>query len=196
MNSREKLRRLLGRPIKDVYGRPVGSVAAVTFDKAGKITTVAIEHSDGTFSPYDLDHILIQGDEVILIPVWKAKAQKLDAAIRAAQSKLTALDQLVQSGRISQITYEELRKSYARAMEELEEKRKELVATLKGRVSQLRTEAHELEKFLARIEVDHMTGDIDEESYKLLGNSLRATLARLVSEIKDIEEILAKLSAT
>ncbi len=195
MTAKEKLKRLLGKPIKDVYGRPVGSVAAVTFDKLGQIRTVAVEHSDGTFFPYDLDHIMIQGDEVILIPVWKAKAQRLESAIRAAQSKLTALDQLVQGGRISQSTYEELRKSYVRSLEELEEKRKELIGTLKGRVSQLRTEAHELEKFLAKIEVDHMTGDLDEESYRLLGNSLRATLARLVSEIKDIEEILAKLSA-
>lgn len=190
----EILRRFLGKSVTDVYGRNVGTVVGLTMDDQGEIAMIGVEHGNGKFETYDSNHVMVEGGAIVLIPVWKVDAEKLMKEFALAHKRLQALDLLMQEGRITQYVYTDLRKTYETATAELEEMRKILIEKLKARADEVETQVRDLEKFLANIEVQHMTGEIDDEAYQLATNSLKLGLSQLTAEKKDVETLLAEIT--
>ena len=190
----EILRRFLGKSVSDVYGRNVGNVVGLTMDDRGEIATIGVEHGNGTFGTYDSNHVMVEGGAIILIPVWKVDAEKLMKEFALAHKRLQALDSLMHEGRITQYVYSDLRKAYETATNELEEVRKTLIEKLKARGDDVEFQVRDMEKFLANIEVQHMTGEIDDEAYQLAADSLKLGLSQLVAEKKDVETILTEIT--
>lgn len=190
----EILRRFLGKSVTDVYGRNVGTVVGLTMDDQGEIAMIGVEHGNGKFETYDSNHVMVEGGAIVLIPVWKVDAEKLMKEFALAHKRLQALDSLMHEGRITQYVYNDLRKTYEAATTELEEMRKILIEKLRVRADEVETQVRDLEKFLANIEVQHMTGEIDDEAYQLATNSLKLGLSQLNAEKKDVETLLAEIT--
>jgi sporulation protein YlmC with PRC-barrel domain len=190
----EILRRFLGKSVSDVYGRNVGNIVGLTMDDRGEIATIGVEHGNGKFGTYDSNHVMVEGGTIVLIPVWKVDAEKLMKEFALSHKRLQALDSLMNEGRITQYVYSDLRKAYEAATSELEEVRKTLIEKLKVRADEVESQIRDMEKFLANIEVQHMTGEIDDEAYQLAADSLKLGLSQLVAEKKDVETLLTEIT--
>jgi len=189
----ETIRRLLNRPIKDIYGRQIGHIVSVDVSKEGEIQQIAVEHHNGSFGIYDKQRLVFAGEDVMMIPVWKSDAEELIRRIRDVERRMAALDQLSRQGRISQIAYERLRREYDSELQKLQEIKSKLVEELRQRLSLMEHQEYELEKAIAIFKVRRIAGEIEEESYHIQIDSLQAGLQRVRSEINDLRSILKEL---
>ena len=154
-----------------------------------------MEHGDGTFGKYEPHQVIIMGDDLVMIPMWKAEVEELVRKRDEVEKSLRALDTMLQQGRISEATYEDLRKEYEAEYVKVEEAIRGVEEKLQARVRELQEKAREVEKFLAKVEIQHTIGAIPADVYREQSEALRATLARTVAEIKDLQSILSMLEA-
>lgn len=192
--SAEVLRSFLGKAVKDVYGRVAGTVISLNTDGVGKIRRLTIEHEDGGFSEVSLENIRIEENEIRLIPLWKADAERLCREVIVAQRKLQALDQLIQQGKINDSSSQALRKIYEENLFKGEQNKKLLIEHLTERSRRLEDSFRKLDELLSDLEVQHLTGDMDEEVYSLMGASLKTAFNRTIAEKKDVDAILRFMS--
>jgi sporulation protein YlmC with PRC-barrel domain len=190
----ELLRKFLGKPVLDIYERNIGTVLALTLNDKDGINVLGVEHNTGNFALYTTNQILLQGDTIILIPPWKVAAETLQKDFLLAQKRFQALQELHRTNKITQHSYETLHKKYEMILTKLEQTSKITIDHLKTYAIQLEDRIHQLEKFLAIIEIQHITGELDEDAYQLAANSLKLNLDRTLKEKIDVEENLKFLT--
>ncbi len=194
MGHAELLRKFLGKPIRDIYGRNLGIIVGIILDEQGGVGAIGIERGDGVFGKYYAENILIQGEDLVLVPSWRVSAEQVQRGIAHAGRRIDALDQLHSSGTISTHTYKNLKKSYESVFGQRNGAREKLIAELKSRAGELADESNELEEFLANIEVQHLTGELDEEAYELAVGSLKLAYNRMIAEKNDIESLMGEIA--
>ncbi|MBS7643127.1 CdvA-like protein [Candidatus Bathyarchaeota archaeon] len=186
----ELLRKFLGKPVLDIYERNIGTVLALTLNDKGEINVLGVEHSTGNFALYGTNQILLQGDTIILIPPWKVAAETLQKNLLLAQKRFQAIEELHRTNKITQHSYETLHKKYQVILTKLEQVSRITIDRLKTYAIELEDRIHQLERFLATIEIQHFTGEIDEDAYQLAVNSLKLNLGQTLREKIDVEENL------
>jgi hypothetical protein len=196
MGHAELLRKFLGKPIRDIYGRNLGIVVGMILDEQGGVGSIGIERGDGVFGKYYAENILIQGEDLVLVPSWRVSAEQVQSGIAQTERRIDALDQLHSSGKISTHTYKNLKKSYDSVVGQRNGAREKLMAELKSRSGELADESNELEEFLANIEVQHLTGELDEEAYGLAIGSLKLAYNRMIAEKNDIESLMGEFAGS
>jgi S-DNA-T family DNA segregation ATPase FtsK/SpoIIIE len=127
-----------------------------------------------------------------------------------AKRKKQALDNLLNTGRISQSTYESFNKEIDEAVVEIERQHRALLEKMNSKTEDLEKQIKTLEMLLANFEIQHVTGEIDEEVYqreidvlstglevarreldavKEAGNQLSSSIQILTTEIAEPHEI-------
>lgn len=196
MGHAELLRKFLGKPTRDIYGRNLGVIVGIILDEQGGVGAIGIERGDGVFGKYYAENILIQGEDLVLIPSWRVSAEQVQRGIAQTEKRIDALDQLHSSGKISTHTYKNLKKSYDSVVGQRNGAREKLMAELKSRAGELADESNELEEFLANIEVQHLTGELDEEAYELAAGSLKLAYNRMIAEKNDIASLMDEITGS
>src|SRR5438445_506660 len=72
----EQIRRFLGRPLQDPYGRTFGKVVGINANLKDEITGVGIEVGNGEFVQCPGDRVTISADTLVLAPTWKVEAEE------------------------------------------------------------------------------------------------------------------------
>jgi len=80
-----------------------------------------------------------------------------------AKKKKQALDNLLSNGRISQSTHELFNKEIADVIAEIGRQQRDLLEKMKFKVRELEGQIKTLEMLLANFEIQHVTGEVDEE---------------------------------
>jgi hypothetical protein len=194
MGHAELLRKFLGKPIRDIYGRNLGNIVGIILDEKGGVGAIGIERGDGGFAKYFTENVLVRGEDLLLVPSWTVTAEKFQRGMTHAERRIDALDQLYGSGKITARTYKDVKKSYESVVNERNDARETLMSELKNRSTELADESNELEVFLANVEVQHLTGELDEESYGLAVGSLKLAFNRMIAEKNDIESLLGEIN--
>lgn len=192
----EVIEKFVKKVVKDPYGRQVGFLVGFATDSRNKVRAVEVEHGDGDFASYPCSQIMIEGDSVILMPVWEMEAEAFHEEFGLVQRRIMALDDMVKTGEVSQSIYDELHKEYEAVMKQLEEQRKTLIEDLRRRASELEHQIRELEKFLASTKMLYKTAEINEQTYKVSVDSIQGGLNRTKAEKKDVEACLEELMKT
>jgi hypothetical protein len=119
---------------------------------------------------------------------WKYTFKKLNEEYEIANKKKQALENLYQTGKISQATKDSFAGDIESAIVEIEKQRKDLAERMQGKTQELEGQIKTLEMLLANYEIQHVIGEIEDEIYtreiNLLSNTLEATRHEL-SIIKD-----------
>ena len=190
----EEIRRYLGRPLQDPYGRTYGRVVGISANLRDEITTVGIEVGNGEFIQCPGDRVAISGDNLVLSPSWKVESEEFRKEFDIVTRRLRALDELFSVGDIQKDVYEDLRKQHEDAINELKSKRKEILDNLSQRTSTLNTQLRQLQTHLAGNKMLHASGEFDDQSYKAASDAIDTGLVRAVAERKDVESIYGYLS--
>src|SRR5207245_766914 len=72
----EEIRRFLGRPLQDPYGRTFGKVVGISANLKDEITGVGIEVGNGEFVQCPGERVKISADTLVLAPTWKIEAEE------------------------------------------------------------------------------------------------------------------------
>jgi len=96
---------------------------------------------------------------------WKYSFEKISKDLELAKKKKQALDDLLNSGKISASTYESLEKEITNAIQEIEARQKDLAEKMTSKITELEKEINTLELFLANSEIQYVAGEIDEDTH-------------------------------
>src|SRR3990170_3034776 len=124
---------------------------------------------------------------------WKHSFKRLNEEYELANKKKNALDNLYETGRISQSTRDSFNNDIVTAITEIEKQQKDLLAKMEAKVNELQSNIKTLEMLLANYEIQHVVGEIDEDTYQheitLLGTGLETTK----HELETIKEAATQL---
>lgn len=125
---------------------------------------------------------------------WKHSFRRLNEEYEIAKKKKQALDSLLGNGRISQSTHEMFDKEIADAIAEIERQKRDLLEKMNSKVRELESQIKTLEVLVANYEIQHVTGEVDEEVYQREISLLSVGLDTARKELEAVKEALNQLS--
>jgi len=111
-----------------------------------------------------------------------------------AKKKKQALDNLLNTGKISPLTHEVFNKEIDATVEEIEKQQKALLEKMNTKMKELEEQIRTLEMFLANFEIQHVTGEVDDETYQREINLLSVGLDTARNELGAVKEAVNQLS--
>jgi hypothetical protein len=124
---------------------------------------------------------------------WKHSFEKISKDLELAKKKKQTLDNLFNTGRISQATHDSLDTELSKAIAETEARQKELAGQMSSKIAELEEQVSTLEMLLASSEIQYVAGEIDDELHthesKAFGLGLEATK----QELNAIRNIIADI---
>ena len=124
---------------------------------------------------------------------WKHSFKRLNEEYEITKKKKQALDNLFETGRISQATRDSFNNDITAAITEIEKQQKDLLAKMQTKTQELMDQIKTLETLLANYEIQHVVGEIDEEIYQLEINLLATGLETAKHELDTIKEATTQL---
>ena len=124
---------------------------------------------------------------------WKHSFKRLNEEYEIAKKKKHALDNLFETGRISQATRDSFDNDISAVIMEIEKQQKDLLTKMQGKVQELEGQIKTLETLLANYEIQHVVGEIEEEVYQREMNLLSTGLESAKRELEIIKEAANQL---
>ncbi len=124
---------------------------------------------------------------------WKESFEKLNSELELVRRKREALENLLNSGRISQSTYEYYSKELEEAEKEIENRRKVLIEKINLKMENLEKQLQVLEMLFADVEISHAVGELDEETYTRQRDTLATGLDFARKELDSLKEFTSNL---
>jgi len=124
---------------------------------------------------------------------WKYSFEKVSRELELAKKKKQALDDLFDTGKISQSTYDDLNTSLTEAIVAIEDRQKALAEKMTAKITELEQQIKTLEKFLANTEIEYAAGEIDEELHERESSALTLGLETAKQQLNVIKEAMTDL---
>src|SRR4030065_2959213 len=140
-----------------------------------------------------ISHFTVAHYGALNVISWKYTFKRLNEDYEIANKKKQALDNLYESGKISQATRDSFTGDINAAIAEIEKQRKELAEKMQGKTQELESQLKTLEMLLANYEIQHVVGEIDEDSYVREINLLSNTLQTTRNELDVIKQAINQL---
>jgi len=131
---------------------------------------------------------------VLKLISWKHSFKKLNEENEMAKKKKQALDNLLNTGRISQSTYDLFNTEIDEAITEIERQQKALLEKMDSKMENLEAQIKTLEMLLANFEIQHVTGEVEEEIYQHEIGILSMGIESAKHELDVIREAVNQLS--
>ncbi|MEM3731121.1 MAG: CdvA-like protein [Candidatus Bathyarchaeia archaeon] len=126
---------------------------------------------------------------------WKSSFKRLNEEFEMVKKKKQALDNLLNSGRISQSTYEIFGREITEAIAEIERQQKILLDKMQCKMKELEGYIKTLERLFANFEIQHVAGEVDDELYQREITPVLAGLETSRQELDAVKEAINQLSA-
>jgi hypothetical protein len=127
---------------------------------------------------------------------WKRSFKRLNEEYELAKKKKNALSNLQTSGKISQSTCDLFNREIDEAMSDIENQRKALLEKMNTKMMELEEQTKTLEVLLAKFEIQHVTGEVNEEIYQREIDLLSTGLQTTRQELESVQEAVTKLSTS
>ncbi len=127
---------------------------------------------------------------------WKYSFKRLNEEYEISKKRKQALDNLLNTGRISQQTYDVFNSEISEAMAEIEKQHRVLLEKMSLKVSELEEQIKNLEVLLANFEIQHVTGEVDDETYQREIGVLSIGLETARKELDVIKEAMSHISSS
>jgi hypothetical protein len=122
---------------------------------------------------------------------WKHSFEALNEEYEMARKKKQALNDLRSTGRISQSTHD----MFNMEMADVENRQKTLLQKVNVKIAELGDQVKTLEILLTDFEIQHITGDIDEETYQREIDVLSIGLETSRLELNSVKEAADRLAS-
>jgi len=184
----------LGKPVKDEYGRIIGTMASFLVTPGGRVNGVFVEHSNGVIKQYSRDQVSTKEDSVVLRSPLKMMADNCCNQIPLIWRKTQALRDLNEQEKIPRDMYDEIYPTFEGALKQLKTEAETMIADVENELENCIKNVKELNSALINLEIEREIGQIDEQSYQTAIEMVREGLKRLNTEKEDFEALRSKLS--
>lgn len=190
----EAIQKLVGRPVKDIYGRYVGYVVGFSVDTTSELRSVGVDQGSGEFAEYPNNRIISDKDGLIVVPGWKVETEGLGKEAELVRRRTRALEDLAKEGEIPPHLHEEMYKQYSEQLTSLQQSYDNLAQKLRRRIEELDHQGEVVDRFLANVKVQFRSGEIDEGTFKVASDYCVSMKARDVREREDLAKVLGMIT--
>ncbi|MBS7616930.1 CdvA-like protein [Candidatus Bathyarchaeota archaeon] len=124
---------------------------------------------------------------------WKRSFDRLNEEYETVFKKKQALNSLLSSGKISQSTFEAFDRELDEVVAGIEKQKKALLDRISLKTRELEEQVKVLERLLANFEIQHVGGEVDEETYQRETALLNMGIENAKKELNAIKETMDKL---
>lgn len=128
-----------------------------------------------------------------ILSLWKYTFVLVSKDLELLRKKKQALDDLLSSNKISQLTYEHLNKEISEALADVERYLENMICKMRYRMEDLEKQINILEIFLANVEILRVAGEIDDETYERQSKALAIGLESMRNEVNEIRGALERV---
>jgi len=189
MVSSLSLESLVGKPLKDLYGRHIGVIVGVSTDISGNSAHVGVDTGFSGFVKVDGSQLFIEDGTPILVSEWKNIQAVLNSR-NMSHKRLEAIDELYCEGEVNQDTYEKIASAHKMAFEDSSQKCQDLTSIMNNRINTLNSENRHIEEFICNLKIQYKTKEIDDSTYCLTNEHLQNVVNRNNIEMSEILTVL------
>ncbi|HVP41735.1 MAG TPA: CdvA-like protein, partial [Candidatus Krumholzibacteriaceae bacterium] len=184
----------LGKPIKDEYGRNVGTIASFIVRPNGQITDIFVEHGDSEITRYPSEQVRINENGVTLFSNTKLKVDSLCNEIPLIWRKDQALKGLIEKKKVPTELSEELHTAFDSAYNQLKTEAQIIAESIDKQISACSKRIADLNNALVNLEVEHEIGQVNDIAYENSMLLIQENMRCVKTERDDLELMKSKLS--
>jgi hypothetical protein len=184
----------LGKPIKDEYGRNVGTIASFMVRPSGQITEIFVEHGDSEITRYPSEQVKVSENGVTLFSNTKLKVDSLCNEIPLIWRKDQALKGLIERKKAPIELSEELHNAFDSAYNQLKTEAQTIAESIDKQISACSKQIAELNHALVNLEIEHEIGQVNDSAYENSMLLIQENMRCIKTERDDLELMKSKLS--
>ena len=184
------LESIIGKELKDSYGRYVGIITGISIDSNRKIQFVGVDAGSNGFRKFEGDRITFEEDSPELTSEWKLNSDSFLKTNGIAEKKVLALQELYEEEEITQDVFEHLTNRHKAQLDDYSVSCGDTVEILNRKVESLSLESSAADKFIGTLKLQHRIGDISGDVFCAAKDYMSTILQRNEKEIADLSTVL------
>ena len=185
---------IIGKPVKDMYGAPMGKILGTTTDIDGSTQTVGINCGSGCLKQVPYSQLVIQPEVVIFIPKWRLASQRLLREKELTVRRLSALMEIVSDNDKMKSDAELIHEKYQSKLKSLKETESEIKSELEERVVEIDAEIKAVKVMLFDAKVQSKSNEISQETFDLVKKETDEMLQHMKHEKSEIAKVKSRLA--
>ena len=185
---------IVGKPVKDMYGAPMGKILGTTTDIDGSTQTVGINCGSGCLKQVPYSQLVIQQEVVIFIPKWRLDSQRLLREKELTVRRLSALMEIVSDNDKMKSDAELIHEKYKSKLNSLKETESEIKSELEERVVEIDADIKAVKVMLFDAKVQSKSNEISQETFDLVKKETDEMLQHMKHEKSEIAKVKSRLS--
>lgn len=184
---------IIGKPVKDMYGAPMGKILGTTTDIDGSTQTVGINCGSGCLKQVPYSQLVIQPEVIIFIAKWRLDSQRLLREKELTVRRLSALMEIVSDNDKMKSDAELIHEKYKSKLMSLKETETAIKSELEERVVEIDTEVKSVKVMLFDAKVQSKSNEISQEIFELVKKETDEILQHMKHEKDEIFKIKSRL---
>ena len=156
---------IIGKPVKDMYGAPMGKILGTSTDVDGSIQTVGINCGSEGLKQIAFDQLVVQSEVVIFIPKWRLDSQRLLKQKELVIRRLNALMEIVSDNDSMKSDAEIIHEKYNTKLMTLQRTEFEISSELDNRVVEIEEQEKSVKVLLFDAKVQLKSNEISQETF-------------------------------
>ena len=185
---------IIGKPVKDMYGAPMGKILGTTTDIDGSTQTVGINCGSGCLKQVPYSQLVIQSEVVIFIPKWRMDSQRLLREKELTVRRLSALMEIVSDNDKMKSDAELIHEKYKSKLQSLKQTESEIKSELEERVVEIDAEIKSVKVMLFDAKVQSKSNEISQETFDLVKKETDEMLQHMKHEKTEIAKVKSRLA--
>ena len=184
---------IIGKPVKDMYGAPMGKILGTSTDVDGTIQTVGINCGSEGLKQIAFDQLVVQAEVVIFIPKWRLDSQRLLKQKELVIRRLNALMEIVSDNDSMKSDAEIIHEKYNTKLMTLQRTEFEISSELDSRVVEIEEQEKSVKVLLFDAKVQFKSNEISQETFDLVQKETDEMLQHMKHEKDEIAKVKSRL---
>ena len=185
---------IIGKPVKDMYGAPMGKILGTTTDVDGSIQTVGINCGSEGLKQIAFDQLVVQSEVVIFIPKWRLDSQRLLKQKELVIRRLNALMEIVSDNDSMKSDAEIIHEKYNTKLMTLQRTEFEISSELDNRVVEIEEQEKSVKVLLFDAKVQLKSNEISQETFDHVQSETDEMLQHMKHEKDEIAKVKSRLA--
>ena len=192
MNNNEMT--MIGMPVKDMYGAPMGKVLGTSTDIDGSIQTVGINCGSEGLKQIPYEQLVVKSEVVIFIPKWRLDSQRLLKEKELTVRRLTALMEIVSDNDTMKSDAELIHEKNRTKLMTLQKSEEEINSELDERVVEINSQIKSVKVLLFDAKVQCKSNEISQETFEQVKKETDEMLQHMTYEKDEIGKVKSRLT--
>ena len=185
---------MIGMPVKDMYGAPMGKVLGTSTDIDGSIQTVGINCGSEGLRQIPNEQLVVKSEVVIFIPKWRLDSQRLLKEKELTVRRLTALMEIVSDNDTMKTDAELIHEKNRTKLMTLQKTEDEINSELENRVNEINSQMKAVKVLLFDAKVQFKSNEISQETFEQVQKETDEMLQHMTHEKDEIAKVKSRLA--